>query len=223
MAEANDQGLGVGWWLLMHVGRWLIALMFRLNLLVVRGEAHFTRAVAGSRPVYVGLWHGRLIYSAWYLRRMHPTTLVSQSKDGELIARLLRAWGFTTIRGSSRKGSREALREMMQALEVPGALLAVTMDGPVGPVREAKPGSVALAARQGAVLLPMAGAASRHWTFKKSWDQFQLPKPFGRIFIQFGPPVEITPDMDENALARRMGERVTKLEQQADALAADLG
>lgn len=209
-------------WLLAQLGRRLIAGLLHLNRWVVRGEEFLTEARAGDRPVLVGFWHGRLLYAAWYLRSYGTTTLVSHSWDGEIIARILRGWGLTTIRGSSRRGSETALRRMMRAMEQPQALMAITMDGPMGPARVAKPGSLALATKKKAVVIPMSGSASRNWTFTKSWDQFQLPKPFGRIVIQFGPPITIEPGMDEGALARLMGERVTALEQETDAIAASM-
>jgi len=96
------------------------------------------------------------------------------------------------------------------------------MDGPVGPAKVAKVGGLALAARKKAILIPVAGAASRRWIFKRSWDRFQIPKPFGRVIIQFGPPVEMEPGMDDEDLARLMAEQINRAEEKADALAAHL-
>lgn len=221
-SAATEGRLGLGGWLLAYLARWILTALFHLNRVVVVGEESLAKARADGQPVFVGFWHGRLLYAAWYLRPYGTTTLVSQSRDGEIIARILRGWGLSTIRGSSRRGSETALRRMMRAMEQPQALLAITMDGPIGPARVAKAGSLALAAKKKAVLIPMSGSASRSWTFTKSWDQFQLPKPFGRIVIQFGPPIHIEPGMDEDALARLMGERVTALEQETDAVAASM-
>ncbi len=223
MSEPATVRLGLTDWLLVKLGRWIIAGLLRLNRWMIRGEEFLTEPHAGDRPVLVGFWHGRLLYGAWFLRSYGTTTLVSHSRDGEIIARILQGWGLTTIRGSSRKGSDTALRRMMRAMEQPQALMAITMDGPIGPPRVAKPGSLALAVKKKAVLIPMSGSASRNWTFTKSWDQFQLPKPFGRIVIQFGPPITIEPGMDESALAQLMGERVTALEKETDAVAASMG
>lgn len=214
--------LGLGGWLLAYLARWILTALFHLNRVVVVGEDLLAEARANGRPIFVGFWHGRLLYAAWCLRSYGTTTLVSHSWDGEIIARILRGWGLTTIRGSSRRGSETALRRMMRAMDQPQTLMAITMDGPLGPARIAKPGSLALATKKQAVLIPMSGSASRNWTFTKSWDQFQLPKPFGRIVIQFGPPITIEPGMDEGTLARLMGERVTALEQETDAVAASM-
>ena len=143
---------------------------------------------------------------------------MSQSEDGEIIAHLLRAWGYQTLRGSSTRGSLAAIRAMKRFLQEPGALLAITMDGPTGPAHVAKPGSLAMAAKNGALLIPCSGAASRHWTFEKSWDRFQLPKPFGRIVISFGEPLEVARETDPREIAQLMATRVSALEAETDAL-----
>jgi hypothetical protein len=100
--------------------------------------------------------------------------------------------------------------------------LAIAMDGPKGPVHEAKPGSLAVAAKKGALFIPFAGTATRRWVFEKSWDRFQVPKPFGRIIILYGPPIEYVPGIDDESLARLVSEHTIELERQVDALAAQL-
>ncbi len=222
MSDPATERLGLTGWLLVHLGRFVLAALFRLNRVVVKGEEFLAQACASDRPVFMGFWHDRMIYPLWYLRRYRPVALVSQSSDGDIMAALLESWGYATIRGSSTRGSREALRAMIRIRDKPDLLIVNAMDGPVGPARVAKVGGLALAAKKEAALIPMAAAASRYWTFKQSWDRFQLPKPFGRIMIQFGPPMEVAPDMDAEALARRMGQRITQLEQETDAVAASM-
>lgn len=209
-------------WLLVQAGRALMTVLFYLNRVVVRCEGIMTRARAGGRPIFLGFWHERMIYPLWYLRRYRPLGLVSQSSEGDLLAGLLASWGYSIIRGSSTRGSREALRAMVRILDEPGVIMVNAMDGPLGPAKVAKAGGVALAAKKGAVLIPITGAASRHWSFKQSWDRFQLPKPFGRIIIQFGEPIEVEPGIKEKELAHLMGQQINQTENEADALAARL-
>lgn len=214
MAEPREISFGLR--MFIRAGRFLIDVIFRSARIEVTGLDHLTAALASDRPVYVGFWHGRLIYPAWYLRRWNPTTVVSRSKDGEIIARMLQAWGFTTIRGSSRRGGAQALRGLLAALGNGNTLLTITMDGPVGPVRKAKMGSLAAARKKGAILLPLTGTASRHWTFR-SWDQFQLPKPFAKIRIDIGPPFRVDTHADDEILAHSFGQLVTHMEDELDA------
>ena len=223
MTVMVEKGLGWRSWLLGQLGKGLFALIYLFNRIVVRGEEHLIQAHASGRPVFLGFWHGRMIYSLWYLRRYRPIVLVSQSSDGDIIAGLLQSWGYNTIRGSSSRGSRRGLRVMMRSLEKSDQLMVNAMDGPLGPAREAKAGGLAAAAQREAVLIPISGAASRCWTFKRSWDRFQIPKPFGRVVIQFGHPIEPYPVDDNEELARLMSQAINETEEQADALAAHLG
>ncbi|MFB0515424.1 MAG: lysophospholipid acyltransferase family protein [Candidatus Neomarinimicrobiota bacterium] len=209
--------------LLIQLERGLLAILFFLNRKVVHGEEYLIRARAADRPIFVGFWHASMIFPLWYLRRYRPVGLVSQSSDGDLIAGLLESWGYSPFRGSSTKGSRKALRIMMRMLDQPGVIMANAMDGPLGPAKVAKEGGLALAARKGAIIIPISGAASRRWTFTQSWDRFQLPKPFGRIVIQFGPPIESDPGIAASDLAQLMGEQLNRLEAEADAYTAHLG
>ena len=208
--------------LLILLGWAFLTLMMRLNRLDIRGEEHLIAARAGNQPVYVGAWHSRLLFCAWAMRHYHPISLVSHSRDGELVSRISELWGWTNIRGSSRRGGREALHGLIRAVNRPDALLAIAMDGPKGPVHEAKPGSLAVAAKKGALFIPFAGTATRRWVFEKSWDRFQVPKPFGRIIILYGPPIEYVPGIDDESLDRLVSEHTIELERQVDALAAQL-
>ena len=222
MADKTERP-GLKWRLLSWLGRWMLSLLMGLNRKTVIGAEHLAKAMSAERPVFIGLWHGRLMFPAWYLRQFKPTTLVSRSEDGEIIAGILRSWGYRTIRGSSRRGSNEAVRHLLRTLDDPHLLLAVTMDGPLGPAHVVKPGSVAAAHRKGAILIPMSGSASRKWVFHRSWDQFMLPKPFGRIIITIGEPLAVDPADDESKVVAALSEAASKLEAEADALANKLG
>jgi len=218
LASSDGKG-GWRWRFLSWLGRWVVSILFALNRKTVLGYEHLVSARSSDRPVYLGFWHGRLLYAAWYLRPLNATTIVSRSADGELIARMLEGWGYRMIRGSNRRGGNEAMRDLLRTLEEPECLLAVTMDGPLGPVHVAKEGSLEAARRKNAHLLPFTATATRKWVFKNSWDQFELPKPFGRIIIRIGPPLAMGSDLNGAALAATMSAATSQLEQETDALA----
>ncbi len=202
---------------------WLyLTVVMLFNRIEWRGKEHLLAALESDRPVYLAIWHGRLVIAAWVLRSYHPTTLVSQSRDGEIITRIVKKWGVKTLRGSSRRGGQEALRQIMRTFSDPSAFVAITMDGPKGPAHVVKPGSVKVAARNNAIFIPACGAATRKRTFEKSWDRLQIPKPFGKIIYQIGPPISYDPQMPAEELALLVGERTLELEKQVDALAAQL-
>ena len=185
----------------------------RLRLVDVR---HLEEARVSGKPLVLALWHDELFVMPGYRKttRMDVVIIVSQSKDGEFIARLLEKLGFRTARGSSTRGGVRALVEVRRLMRENGADAAVTVDGPRGPRHEVKEGAVYLAARSGALLLPMRAVYSRAKRFA-SWDRFQAPWPFSRVRFIFGQAYAVPADLDAEGLARE----AAKLKERLDGLA----
>lgn len=141
------------------------------------GEAVPKRAV-------IMFWHGRML-SGWYSMRLNrPIALVSQSKDGNLLASVLAFWGYKLTRGSSKKSGMEALNKAIEAIRSNEAdTLVITPDGPRGPRHRFKRGAF-IAARE--LSLPLYMLEIEHHSRKilKSWDQFEVPVPFSRVSIR---------------------------------------
>ncbi|MBC7659071.1 MAG: lysophospholipid acyltransferase family protein [Chitinophagaceae bacterium] len=117
--------------------------------------------------------------------------LVSRSLDGEIVSRLANSIGLTAIRGSSRKGGREALAILVERTH-DGLRSAITIDGPKGPIFEIKRGVFCISAETGAPILPMVAVGARYWTLHKSWDKFRIPKPFSKVAVLYGKPFVVT-------------------------------
>ncbi len=166
----------------------------------------------GERIIYV-FWHNRLLPLITYYRRAYVPrfpgdrvdVLVSRSKTGELMSRILHRFRFGTVRGSSSRGGREAMLEMARRLRS-GKDVAIIPDGPRGPRYVAKMGAVALARVSGSPILPVGVSAKPTVRFN-SWDRFMLPIPFARIGIYFGEPLYVFKD-DDLEEARLRLERV---------------
>lgn len=158
-------------------------------------------AVAG--PVIFCLWHNRLALCMliWrrYARRHHPqgglAALISASKDGALLAATLEQFGVQPVRGSSSRRGAQALLELNSAL-ARDVNVAITPDGPRGPCYRVQSGVVALAQVSGAMVVPVSFHASRKFILR-SWDRFQIPAPFARCEITFGPPLRLERDADD--------------------------
>lgn len=138
------------------------------------------------RPAVVLLWHNRLL-TAGALYRRYPRgilhALVSTSKDGAWLAAFMQAQGLIEpIRGSSSKGGRAALREMLAAVRQ-GHDVAITPDGPRGPCYSVKEGAAVLAKLTQTPILCVVVNARHKWCFP-SWDRFQVPLPFSRVDIR---------------------------------------
>ncbi|MBX6364901.1 MAG: lysophospholipid acyltransferase family protein [Gemmatimonadetes bacterium] len=165
----------------------------------VRGfERHRSWLDGGGAVVYV-MWHGRLLPLAHNRRDEGHVCLVSRSRDGEYLTRLLTRWGFGAVRGSSSRGGSAALREMVR-LARRGRSLCVTPDGPRGPRERLKPGALLAAQVAGLPVVPCASGTRRAWWIE-GWDRFLVPKPFARIRIAYGEPVMIPRSAGREELA----------------------
>ncbi len=108
--------------------------------------------------------------------------VISRSEDGNILAETLERLGFSLIRGSSSKGGDEVKRAMQQALEKEN-IIALTPDGPRGPANQYKFGMVRLASEKRYPLVFAEIHHTKKWKLK-SWDQFEIPKPFSKINVK---------------------------------------
>ncbi len=83
--------------------------------------------------------------------------------------------------------------------------VAMAVDGPRGPIAEAKEGSLALARATRSMVVPTGAAASREWTLERAWDKMRLPKPFSRVVLVFGEPCD-PEGLDRESLSERIAE-----------------
>ncbi len=146
--------------------------------------------------------------------RIRP--LISQSKDGELIARVCRSFGLETIRGSSSRGGVEAVFKLQEEIQS-GARIGITPDGPRGPLREVQPGALYLAQLTGRPIVPVAYGARRKWVFK-GWDEFIVPKPFNRIAMMYGEPIFVKPEEDLNRKAEELQKALNYVVHEVDVI-----
>lgn len=167
---------------------------------------------AMSGPGVFGFWHRSLLMAAYRFRNQGFVIIISQSFDGELIARTVERLGFTVVRGSSSRGGATALLAM-ERLVNEGRVAAFTADGPRGPLYVAKPGITLLAQRTTGSVGGFHLAPSSAWELK-SWDVFQIPKPFARVAVSW--PVHVAVSKDESfeeahARVQSMLERATAM------------
>ena len=168
-------------------------------------------------PHLYALLHGNLLLPAFRFRRSGAVIMISRHRDGEVIAQAVERIGFRTVRGSSTRGAREAVTELLRDGE--GRPWVITPDGPKGPRGTVKPGLIRLAAASGRTIHPVAGAARPAKQFA-SWDRFVLPLPFARIALWFAEPLEVPAEVDEaqaTALAAEVERRLADAENKARA------
>lgn len=137
-----------------------------------------------NMPSIIAFWHDSMLPGWHFHAEQKAIALVSQSKDGGILTRLLERWGIKTIRGSSSKSGKEALAEAVELVKQ-GHTLLLTPDGPRGPRHKFKPGAVIAAQRAGVPLYLARVSESSAYVFQKSWDMFRLPLPFASIHIDY--------------------------------------
>ena len=182
------------------VGRLLMRMLFSTVRIHRQGHEAIDHMRTAGQPVVFVFWHGQLLPLVHAHRGQGIVVLVSEHADGEIITRIIHRHGFSTARGSSTRGGTRGLRELLRAARS-GRDLALTPDGPRGPARSLKPGALTAARISGMPVVPLAVGARRAW-YLKSWDRFMVPKPFTRVEIAYGAPVEVPADADEPALER---------------------
>jgi hypothetical protein len=193
--DALPLGLRAG----IAVASVLLGLLARTWRVRIVGREGFdaVRAVGGA--VVLTLWHGEMLVALWAHRGQGVGVLVSEHKDGEIIARILGSFGSRTIRGSTSRGGTRALLALAADLKR-GGVIAVTPDGPRGPRHSYAPGALLAAQRGGAPVVAIRSHADRVWRLG-SWDRFEIPKPFARVTVGYAGPRFVTAGSAREAAA----------------------
>lgn len=186
---------------------YLIGLTMRWQML--RGSDRRGNIAADQPLIYV-FWHNRILPATWYFRNLGIVVMTSQSYDGEIIARMIQLFGYGASRGSTSRGGSKSLREMAGCLHA-GFDVAFTIDGPKGPIYEAKPGAIQLAKLTGCPILPVCQTPMKYWELK-SWDRFRIPKFFSRGLIAYSEPIYVPRDSNEIEVTAKQDELQKALE-----------
>jgi len=185
----------------------------------VEGMHHFDAITASGRQPVMAFWHGRILPATFYFRGRGIVVITSENFDGEWIARVIERFGYGTARGSSTRGGRKAMVQLVRAMKA-GKPAGFTLDGPRGPARVAQPGAVWLAGATGNPILPFHLEAASAWTLR-SWDRTQIPKPLTHVALVIGEPIEVPPDAMDDAREQvrlTLEARLASLEQRASEL-----
>ncbi|MGH8021688.1 MAG: DUF374 domain-containing protein [Opitutaceae bacterium] len=164
---------------------WMLSLVIRLWCRTLRFEASPAAIEAGAHdaPSVLLVWHNRLFIAPYVMRKLRHRrevcALVSASRDGAALAAFFRFIGIRAVRGSSSHLGREALHELI-AQSRAGNDVAVTPDGPRGPIYSMRAGALLAARRAGVPLVLLGFQFPSAWRLR-SWDAFYIPKPFSRV------------------------------------------
>jgi len=206
--------------------RWISFLVYsivRMLLATVRlrvvGEERVSELQRQGCGVIFVTWHGRTLVPMRRFRNRKYWAIISTSRDGEYQNRIFRRFGWNTVRGStSARGAVKAALTMVRHLKE-GATLAVTPDGPRGPIHQFQLGAIFLAQKSGCPIVP-AGTSASPRRLMGTWDRFLVPMPFARAALVYGDPIYIPADARSEEEQRQWADRVAAaidaLEAEAD-------
>lgn len=190
---------------IVRIGEPLLKLLSMTWRFRVEHAEHWQRLHDAGKPFLLALWHGHLLPLCWERREAGMSVMISENKDGEIIARITERWGYRPVRGSTSRGAGRALLGMIRDLQA-GREFAITPDGPRGPAGVAQAGALLASQRSGVPIVPMRADCDRAWHLG-GWDRFMIPKPFARVVVTYGEPwvATGTDEASQLELARRMG------------------
>jgi lysophospholipid acyltransferase (LPLAT)-like uncharacterized protein len=174
------------------LGGFVMRVLGRTWRVRVYGREWLNARVPGQQPVVYTLWHGQMLPLLWS-HNVRTGVIISEHRDGEIIARIVALFGNFGVRGSSSRGGTRALLESVKVVKQ-GTDMAFTPDGPRGPRHSFAPGALMLANRADVPIVSITGHVDRKWTLG-SWDAFEIPKPFARVTVLYGEPRRVE---DEN-------------------------
>jgi lysophospholipid acyltransferase (LPLAT)-like uncharacterized protein len=168
------------------------------------GFESFYLAEDTGRGGIVVFWHGHqlFMYNFWHhIRKIKSFqklyALTSAHQDGQIAATVIKLCGINSVAGSSSKGGVKALRELIRLVNL-GNFLAITPDGPKGPIYQVKPGTVLLAKECNVKVFPIGLTSTNSWKLN-SWDKMDIPKPFSKVILKVAEPLTIDRSVSVNA------------------------
>ncbi len=135
----------------------------------------------------------------WLFRNRNSAALVSQSKDGDILNKILARWNYKVVRGSSSKGGKQALNELTELVRNNNSAV-ITPDGPRGPAGKMKNGAIIISKECDVPIIPVKITYKNSKKLDRSWDKFEIPYPFSECEVNFGNKFEYGNNIDETGL-----------------------
>jgi len=161
----------------------LITVLCRTLKVNEKNSESFYELFSRGENFVLAFWHGMMIVPWYYFRNKNISALISKSRDGDILSNLLDKWNYKVVRGSSNNGGKEAFNQMIE-LAASKNSLAITVDGPKGPINKMKAGAVVISQRTNTPLF-LIGVSYKKYFELNSWDKFRIPKPFSEVNLVF--------------------------------------
>lgn len=179
------------------VGALYVYIVYTSSQKTFINKDNFDKLILENKSFIYALWHDQLLLSpfTWQTKKKIDI-LISKHKDGDIIADLIKYHGFNSIRGSTNNPNKEkekntitSIRKIIKTLKA-NVSIGITPDGPRGPRHKVSEGTINIARISNKKILPMALAYKEQWVLN-TWDKFIIPKPFNKICIVWGDPIDI--------------------------------
>ena len=169
--------------------RIVLDFIYNTNSKVVEGRENIINEINLGKSVILCVWHARLLSVVHNLKNEKVNALAGTHQDADIISRVAASWGWNMIRGSSKEKGDLAYRKIFKILREKQNIFFITPDGPTGPPRIPKLGIIRASQKTHTRIIPIGVYSTRNWGFT-NWDTFFLEKPFGKLFIKYGAPIQ---------------------------------
>ena len=183
---------------LKKIGLKFLPLLINLLIKTFRIKIH-NKPSEDKNYIFI-FWHSQMLIGWWLFKDRRAAALVSKSKDGDILNRVLLKWNYKVIRGSSSQGGKEAINDISEFVNKNNSAV-LTPDGPRGPAKEIKNGALIISNRCGLPVIPVKIIYQRKKVLSKSWDKFEIPLPFSKCEVYFGKEFFYNKFLPENELA----------------------
>lgn len=195
--------------LLINVAPFILSLFIRVIYLTNKKNFHIEGEVL-KEPFLLAFWHGESLFAPFAFKKtfgLPVKSIISDHKDGEIMRKTVEFFGIGSVRGSSRKGGAKALIGAIKSFKE-GSCIAITPDGPKGPLHSIASGIVMLSQKLDANIIVFTCCPQNYWQLK-SWDKYKIPKPFSQIDFYYSAPFKLT-DLDEESAKSVLSEKMLK-------------
>lgn len=184
--------------------------------IIKKNEAVVEELKEEKQNFVLAFWHGTMLLP-WYLHRNEDfSALTSQSKDGDLLSKVLTKWKYNVVRGSSSSGGDKALSTMIDHAKN-NYSITITPDGPGGPRHIFKPGGV-ITAKKSSVPLVLAGVGFKNKKVLSNWDKFEIPYFFTKANIRYSKPIYLDENLsyeETSAMIKNCEAKLNQLQEEA--------
>ena len=188
-------------WIIARVATWILRTLFitvRADHRRVVDDATPYAASKSAQRYCFCLWHDAIIACLFSLKTFKLAGLISRHQDGSYLTHAIKFLGITPVRGSASRGGAQATRQL---IDQPDLHVCITPDGPRGPRRTMKDGIVFLASRTGRPVVPTTVTGTSFWAVPAGWSDMIIPKPFSKVLLLAGTPIDVPPDLSREEIA----------------------